>query len=360
MTVYYSIIDVLDRIEKAEIGTLRLNILIPVSTTSLKTAGPADDMFQLSSHPKLLDLTKPDGGQDLARLVEDVPLYGINLELALDEYLARTSANDKIEGALRKAFGRDPLPSALHGAGDDPAKSSQPSLRHPLLGHIAKDRLCEIYVAFLIAAAPFNARDIGFEADILGKHPERFVERFEGFLSPQGSKIKASILLAFGNRLDHDPGKALESYVEAGQKKAIRMRISDPREMLWAWLEADHHQMRHCRDLDRVLKLDGLPRRPNWVRFDVFHLLEKEAVKQRLAETYLRADPELEALADAPSLKKAVRDNAEGRVDEILQQLLSQTLNLETGYSGSASRFAEAAEIREREAGRISRFPRQG
>jgi hypothetical protein len=346
---------VLDRVEKAGKGPARLNSLVPVSGTPPKYSGQrAEDIFQLTSHPKLLDLTNIDQTGQFAQLVEDVPLYGINLELTMDTMLTARHRDAKIDDALIRAFGRDPLPSSLNDGADS---NQAAALRHPGLGYISKDRLSEIYVRFINYIAPYHTRDLRFDIDILGKHTEPFLDYFEGFVTPQGSKVKASLLLAFGIRLDHDPGKPLESYVNAGQKKAIKMRISDPREMLWAWLEADEHQMRHCTDLDRTLKLEGLPRRPNWVRYDVFSLLEKEAVKQRLAETYVKADPDLTVLAHAPQLKKAVKANAEGRVDETLQQLLSQTLNIESNYSGAAARFADMAAQRVRETYNIASRP---
>ncbi len=339
MTVYYSIGAVLDRVDATG-----LNTLIPVSASASKAGGNLEDIFHLTDHQKLYDVSHQDAVQSLAKLVANVPLYGINLELALDRLLAVRGANPKVEDALRKAYGTETFPSSLH---ETRPTSTSPTLRHPILGEMPKARLCEIYIAFLNAVTAGPGQDFGFESDILGKHPDRFLENFEGFVTPQGSKIKASILLVFGTRIDHDPARALESYVASGQKKASRMRITDPMEMVWAWLEADGNQMRHCRDLDRTLKLEGLPRRPNWIRYDVFSLLEKEAIKQYMAEHYARSGKDM--LAKTPSLKKAITANAEGRVDETLQQLLSQTLNMESHYSGAAQRFADAAEQRQRE-----------
>ncbi len=350
MALYYTIHDVLDRVEKAGTDSSRLQILVPVSDTPPRHNGQPEDIFQLTSHPKLLDLTRRDSAQNLYLLVENVPLYGINLELTIDTLMIHSQRDRKIADALVKAFGKNPLPTGLN----DSLENNHSALRHPGIGYIDKSRLAEIYIDFINFIVPYHVRDLRFESDILGKHVEPFLDYFEGFITPQGSKVKASLLLAFGIRLDHDPGKPLESYVSAGQKTAIKMRITDPREMLWAWLEADEHQMRHCRDLDRTLKLEGLPRRPNWVRYDVFSLLEKEAIKQRLAESYMKADPGLDQLADAPNLKKAIRANAEGRVDETLQQLLSQTLNTEGSYSGAAQRFADAANARVRETHRLA------
>lgn len=345
MTVYYSIGAVLDRVETAKIKDC-LGILIDVGTTPSSREHNSEDLFQLSNHPRLINFRDIDAARKMAELLQNVPLYAINLELALDKALS--ARNDpRIETALRKAFDPQPLPSSLHET--KPGTEGQ-TLRHPILAELPKIRLCELYISFLKALAPFHSRDYNFESDILGKHNERFLEYFDGFISPQNSKVKASILLAFGIRVDHDPSRPLESYVSAGLKKAAKMHITDPMEMVWAWLEADHHQMRHCHDLDRTLGLNGLPRRPNWVRYDVFSLLEKEAIKQYLAEKIVSSHATPTLLAAFPKIHKAIQANAEGRIDDLLQQLLSQTLNIESHYSGSALRFAQSAEARAKEA----------
>lgn len=340
MTVYYSIGAVLDQIEAAK----DLNTLIRVNANAAKSGVNPEDVFHLTGHQKIFDVSHQDAAHSLTTLVNDVPLYGINLELALDRLLTAREGNPRIEEALRKAYGADPFPSSLH---ETRPSATSPTLRHPILGEMPKARLCEIYIAFLNAAGSGPGQDFELENDIIGKHPARFLEYFEGFITPQDSRIKASILLVFGTRIDHDPGRALESYVASGQKKAAKMRITDPMEMVWAWLEADGNQMRHCRDLDRTLKLEALPRRPNWIRYDVFGLLEKEAIKQYMAEHYMRAGKDL--LTKAPSLRRAITANAEGKVDETLQQLLSQTLNIESHYSGAAQRFADAAAQRQKD-----------
>ena len=48
--------------------------------------------------------------------------------------------------------------------------------------------------------------------------------------------------------------------------------------------------------------------------------------------------------------KAQIAANAEGHVDEALQQLLSQTLNFNAPYSGAAGKFIEAASQRVLEA----------
>jgi hypothetical protein len=220
-----------------------------------------------------------------------------------------------------------------------------------MLEHVDTTTLSRLYTGFL-RALPAGQKDYGFERNILGKHKERFMEMFDGFLSGHDGKVKAEILVGFGTRRDHDLTRPMESYVEMGQKIARRMAINEPHELLWAWLEADHYQMRRCRDIDRLMKLGGLPRTPNWVRTDIFSFLEKESMKQHFAQMMKDADQNLSFMGDALLLKKAVDANAHGQVDEMLQQLLQQTLNVNTPYSGAAGNFVAAAAQREREAHR--------
>ena len=68
--------------------------------------------------------------------------------------------------------------------------------------------------------------------------------------------------------------------------------------------------------------MEGLPRRPNWIRYDGFSLLEMEALKQSLAEQYIKADPSQHCLGGAPTIAKAVRANAEGQVDDMADRIM--------------------------------------
>lgn len=350
MTLYYCINDVLDSLQKINDSEKRFLSLIPVASSPPECDGHQEDAFTLSSSPKLLDLREPENAYQLAQLIEEVPLYGINLELALDEALFERHKNVRIENALNQAFGNQPLPNTLR-AGDRNEEDVSGGLRHPMLSHLDKIELCELYIRFvrILNRELFN---YGFERNILGKHIERFLDRFDGYIAPEGGKVKAGILLAFGMRLDHEPGKSAEVHAEAGRKAAGKMRIEEPHELVWAWLEADHYQMRRCRDLDRVMKLQGLPRTPNWVRTDVFVCYEKEAMKKVFAQALVSKDRELSLLQKAGNLQSAIRKSAEGEIDEWLQALLSQTKTQKAVYAGEALNFAQAAQERSVEAKR--------
>ncbi len=342
--------DILDQLEKipAE-GRARFQMMIPVSESIPDCGGFADDAFTLSSTPKLLDINDDQSVYELGMLLDDAPLYHINMQLVLDEALGERHKNAMLDKALEKAFAPDPLPNTLTSGDryvDDPAGT----LRHPMLEHLDTVSLCRLYTA-LLRNLPQGQKDYGFERNILGKHRERFMEMFDGFMAQGEGKIKAEILVGFGSRRDHEFSRPMESYPEMGGKIARRMNITEAHELMWAWLECDNYQMRRCRDIDRLLRLGGLPRLPNWVRTDIYSFLEKEAMKQYFAQAMKQTDPALSFIGkDAPTLRAAIEANAADKVDELLQQLLKNAQGTATPYSGIAGHFVTSAQQREREA----------
>lgn len=349
MTAYFCLDDLLERLITDDIGEARTDIFIPVQTAPPACGGYREDALTLSSQPRLLDMNDPQGAYQLALLIEEVPLYQINLELLVDRILSERHGNRLVEQAVIRAFEGQPIPHTMAGDEDGNPETLAGSLRHPMLGHLDRVTLAKIYLNFM-RALPHGHEDFAFERHILGHHPDPFRERFSGYVFGEQGKIRADILLGFSTRNDYDPRRPLEDYVERGRQLATRMQITEPREMVWAWLEADHYQMRRCHDIDRLLVIRGLPRTPNWVRTDVFNCLEKEAVKQVLAARLIAADPKLSLLPRQPQIRKTIEMNAQNQVDDALQQLLSQTLTQGTQYSGAAERFFDRARMRFREA----------
>jgi hypothetical protein len=89
---------------------------------------------------------------------------------------------------------------------------------------------------------------------------------------------------------------------------------------------------------------------PNWVKTDLFCFLEKEAMKQVFAENIMRSPAKVKLLEKIPKIGEAIEANAEGQVDDSLQQLLSQVLNPDSPYAGAAGRFEQASRARSVEA----------
>lgn len=342
MTSYYYCIDPVLR--QAEENGNAVG-LIPVSKEPMLCTGFIDDCFVLGNPAHIMRLDSMESAQDLAQLMKDVPLYHFNMELVLDEALAGRHKNDSINRALMEAFEGRPLPEMVTSDGDNPADS----LRHPELKKIPADRLGRVYINFLTRLERYQ-EDFGFKRNILGHRIDQFLSQFDGFLEDNHGQIRSNILLAFGLRIDHDPHKPLESYVHSGQMEGRKKRISEPHELILAWMECDHYQGRRCQDIHRVMSLTHLPRHPNWVRLDIFRFLERESMKQIFASKLIELDPQLKIVETLPHLSKALRINAAGQVDVHIQELLAQATK--TGapyYAGAALRFAEQAEIREKE-----------
>ncbi len=349
---YYTIGSVLDLIAQHPEPEERQNLLVPVSHSPASLPGNADDGFVITSTPPhIMDLDNPGTAHELAQMMKDTPLYHFNMELVLDEALSARHNNNVVRDALEKAFAGQALPQTMP-LPDSPMENLSGSLRHPMLEHMDTLTLAKVYLSFLKNLRRHH-EEFGFQRNILGKHADPFLSQFDGFVSATQGQVRADFLLSFGLRLDHDPHKPLESYVHSGQMQAMKMRANDPYEIALAWLECDQYQSRRCADIDRVMKVKGLPRQPNWVRIDMFRFLEKEAMKQHFAELLAGIDPDLKIAGGLPHLKRALRANAAGQIEESMQQLLSQVLNADTAYAGAAARFHEGAAQRQKESNRL-------
>ncbi len=349
MDLYFCISDIIDHLRSAhDDEETHWDMLMPVSSDIPSCSGFREDSFVLNSVPRLLDLNAAEAMQELETLLGDVPLYHINLELVLDHALAERHHNKKIEEALARAFDGQILPNTLQRdtVFDDRLELE---LRHPMIGHLSIGELSRIYLNFLKYYTDYDD-SFSFDKNIIGKYPKPFCRYYDGFISGGQGKVKARILAAFGLRQDHDPARPMENYLENGTKKAAGMNIEDPRELIWAWLEADHYQLRRCADLDRFFKLSGLPRTPGWVQLDIFSFLEKEAMKQHFAARITALDDSLSLLKDCPILGHAIKNSAKGDADENIQRLMTQTLGRENQYAGAAGKFCEQAKMRAHEA----------
>lgn len=348
MTVYFCMDHMLEAALQGDDFSIQPNALVPVYVKAPDCKAPRQDTLILSSQPKLLNLNDPSGVYQFAALLEEVPLYHINLELLLDRALTVRHENNLVAKALERSFEGQTLPNTLakeKGSSRDPLEGS---LQHPMLGHLDRSVLCKIYINF-VRALPHGHDEFSFENHVLGSQINPFRERFSGYIAGQTGKVRADILIGFGMREDFDPRSQLENYVENGRAQATLMRINEKKELLWAWLEADNYQMRRCHDIDRMLSLKGLPRIPNWTRSDIFKCLEKEAMKQVLAIRLIEQDPTLSCLPAHPAIRKTIEASAQGQIDEALKQLPAQILNTGAAYSGSAGRFHLRARERERE-----------
>ncbi len=349
MSVYFCLDDLIESILAEPDQPVRMDAFVPVKTVIPACGGFRDDAIMLSSQPNILDLNELPGVHQLAGLLNEVPLYQINMELLLDRALEERHHNNLVAKALEQAFEKQPLPNTLKKGDGTLRDALDGSLLHPMLGHLDRVTLAKIYINFM-RALPHGHDEFSFEKYILGTQMAPFGALFSGVVCGETGKVRGDILIGFGQRVDFDSRRHPENYVENGRAQATLMRIYEKNELLWAWLEADHYQMRRCFDIDRMLTLKGLPRIPNWTRSDVFRCLEKEAMKQVFAARLIAEDPRLTLLPRQNAIRKSVESCAQGQIDEGLQQLLGQILTAGTPYSGAAARFYSRATERAREA----------
>lgn len=341
MTVFFTIGDIIDQMDKSKSKDKSgWDQLIPVDDSIPACGGYPEDAFILSSKPRILDLDTDDSTHDLAVLLEKVPLYRLNMELALDDALTEQPRNAVLDKALKTAFAeREPpeLPGAEEG-----------NLRHPALGDMSDQQLAATYAKFIRIIGPERSA-FGFERAILGHQKARFTEHFDGYLHNGRGRIKASLLLGFGARRDHESVRASENPAQHGERLARKMKISDIKELLWAWLEADDFQMRRTRDLHRLLSIPDLPRLPHWARTDLALLQEKEAMKKVFAAQIKKIDPSFSCAKDAPALLKALTDSAAAITDPLLPPVIARASATAGAYNGEADKFSRQAAQRMKE-----------
>ncbi|MDB5490456.1 MAG: hypothetical protein JWO78_305 [Micavibrio sp.] len=349
MSVFFCLDDVFEILAARDKEDFSLDYFVPVHTRKIQCNGFRDDCLTLLSQPQMMDLNDPKAFYQMASLIEEIPLYHINLELVVDDILTQRHHNLMVGKAIQDAFGTQALPATTHGDAGKMGENIDGRLRHPMIGHLDKVTLCKIYLNFM-RALPHGHDQFSFERFIIGRHAGPYHTQFDGYIFGEGGKVSAGILLGFGTRSDYDPRQPLQVYIESGQRQAKAMHITDRSELLLAWLEADHYQMRRSHDIHRILTLRGLPRMPNWVRTDVFHCMEKEAMKQIFATKLLGLDPDLNVAKKQPAIRKTLLLSAQGNIDDDLQKLLGQILNTGMAYSGVAEKFHEQAQLREKEA----------
>ena len=316
-------------------------ILISVSKSAVSCNGHREDGFVLSNPLHMLRMDDPLASAHLAQLIGEVPLYHFNLKLLLDEALSVAARNPAVLQALSYAFGNIKMPQTVSEPFDG-------QLRHPQLDQLDIPTLSRIYVDFLMRVRR-HKEDFSFQRNILGAENSSFLEQFDGIFEENKGQIRSDILLAFGIRADHDPHKPFDRYVANGQTTARSMKIVEPHELLWAWMESDQYQARRAHDVHRVMGLTSLPRLPNWVRMDIYCLMEREAMKNVFAERYIQNDPAHGLLTHCPTLREAIQQSAQGRINEDIHALLDLLTAAQPSYDGAGLRFHQKAGTREKE-----------
>jgi hypothetical protein len=300
----------------------------------------------------VIDLDTPDGREAFAKIITDVPLYRITLELLVDVIL-RDSQKDAVRmKGVRAAFlPEDPPEPVVDAMAQKYALAGV--LQFPIIASRTDLQLLEIYLRLYGPAVPAHTNICTHLIALFGGYPKHFIERCDGFVWRGLGWVRLDQLIYDAERLDHDPDITFESYVSRGRAGAESLAVAEAEPLLAAWVHAERVQRELCRDIDAVLKLTDIRRLPRWVRADVFRILEREAMKQVFAEGITKQYGEWPALRRCTLLAEPIAANAKGEVAPLIQQLLNQTLSADARYAGSAEAFALQAERRYAEAKKL-------
>jgi hypothetical protein len=301
---------------------------------------------------RILELDRPNGREALAKILTEVPLYRITLELLVDKILKEAHNDPARMKGVKAAFAPEDPPEAIADAMAE-RYAFAGVLNFPIIASRTDVELIELYLKLYGAAAADHA-DIQIHlAAMMGGYPDRMTQHCDGLLWRGQGWVRMDKLIYDAERVDSDPEITFESYVPRGRSAAEGMAVSDPEALLAAWIQAERVQRELCRDIDAILRLPDIRRLPRFVREDVFRILEREAMKQVFAEGIVKAFSDWPELRRARTLTDPIEANARGEVSPLIQQIMNQTLSADARYAGSAEAFALQAERRWSEASRL-------
>lgn len=305
-----------------------------------------------SAQLTLFDFDTLQGREGFSKLLAEIPMYRITMELLIDRILLEARFDAGRTKGVRMAFAPEDAPEPVTDAMAE--KYAFTGVLHfPVIASRTDLQLLDLYLKLFGPATPDHADIYAHLAALLGGYPERLTEHHDGFLWRNKGWVRLDRLVYESERVDHDPEVTFESYVTRGRAAAEALAVNDGNALLAAWVQAERVQRELCRDIDAVLSLPDIRRLPRWVRADVFRVLEREAMKQVFAEALAAQFSDWPALRRQRLLADPIAANAKGEVAPLVQQLLNQTLSADARYSGSAAAFALQAERRWDEAKKL-------
>lgn len=329
--------------------------LVPVCETETAHAFevvPDEDIFTTYGDLDILNLNDFDtSADDFGRLLDEVPLFRMRVEIYFDKLLERRHADVTLKSAVDAGFeGRD-VPQTLPLPKQEKNYDLGGKLHHPILGHLSSEEIAKLYISTIIELRMLDAEkadDYGIKT-VLGSHVHRLLDFYDGYIHGASGYARIDKLITNAGRLSYDPHLPQENYIESGAELAKGLNVQGRKALLQHYAQCEAVQIRRCKQLDRFLSLIRLDEMPEWVKVDIAQLLEQEAMKQVFASQYRKTDLDANLLEGYPALKSALIINAEGGVDDLLQTLLSQVVALEGVYIDAARRFVQVADVRQKE-----------
>lgn len=287
---------------------------------------------------KILHLHSNEAAIDLANVIDHITLYRLQLELLLDEALAQRHDDPELDRILQTALPDGPLPTTMPESHDTQGGSAAGTLRHPVLGHMSNVELSTFYIRFLEKISATDCDGLyGFNA-MMGKHHRLFLEHFDGYCDFHSLTVKADILIRNALR-DRDKNPYHDdNYMQTAHTLGQKQDLGSLKKILRAYKNALQDQYDCAHDIALINSMQKYfpDLHPEWMKSDIFLLLQHQALKDYYAEHI--PEDEKDILNDYPMLR---RDIETDRTNRILQRLLSETLNTESVYSGAAQELQD-------------------
>ena len=313
---------------------------------------PPEDIFIVRGDLDILNLNDFDkGGKALGKLLEEVPLFRMRVEIYFDRLLERRHDDNIIEQAVTAGFDEKPIPQTVPIPKEEKNYDLGGKLHHPMIGHLSSEEIATLYTQTIVELRMLDAERAERYSikEVLGSHWHRLLDFYDGYLHGAYGYARIDKLVSHAHRVGAETLLPHENYIAQGIEAANAIKIDGRRSALQNYAQCDAFQIRRCKQLDKFLSQMKLKEAPEWVSLDIEQLLEKEAMKQVFAQKYQEFDKSFKKLEELENLKAALTLNAEGSLDDLLQTLLSQVITVEGTYNDAARRFVQKGDIRQKE-----------
>lgn len=331
------------------------NSLVPVSNAlqcRVFETLPKEDIFLVTNNLDILNLNDFDqGAKEFSKLLQEVPLFRMRVEIFFDRLLKKRHTNDTVMRAVESAFEGQPLPQTVPIEAEEKNYDLGGKLHHPMIGHLTSDKIASLYIHAIIelrmldseTAEQFSIREV------LGSHLDRMLDYYDGYLHGSRGYVRMDKLITDAHRLSYDQRMPQDNQVQSAIKQAEETKTLDNKDILSNFAQSDAYQIRRCRQMDRFLSNVQMEIFPEWLGEDIAQLLQHEATKQVFALRYIQSDADASALAKYAAFQADVISCAEKNPNDDLQKLMSHILTRQNTYCDHARKFVQSGDIRQKE-----------
>lgn len=160
---------------------------------------------------------------------------------------------------------------------------------------------------------------------------------FDIQIGENGGLVLAELAFHHAKRLYEDSTLTqAEEYTKRGTDIANSLHFGSTYEYLAAWINETRKQHSLIRDIDMVLSLNILRKSPQWVRHDLFLILEAEAMKHIFAQRFRSYE---HGPALPRQLRESITKNASNGITPIISTLMNTLFQRPLSYDGSGQKF---------------------